>query len=240
MKHEIPSWTKGAFNCPICGVLAQQFWSRTYFEECATPVGMQIAIGLSGIGGGEQPKRNNGMSIGVKIDRKVTGLTGLYNTRCGSCAKITLWLNDTIIYPNSGEAPAANPDMPNEIREEYEEAASILNLSPRGSAALLRLALQKLCIVLGEEGKNINTDLKSLQDKGLSSDLIKAMHTVRILGNESVHPGLIDLRDDRSTAIGIFRLINIIVQRLISEQKDIDKLFSELPASKTAGIKTGD
>lgn len=238
MKFVTPTWVSGAFNCPHCGVLAQQFWGRFFIEPCASPIGLQIAIGAASIGGNNHRKRSSELSSGPGSVRNVSSVSNLYSSKCGSCKNIAIWINDNIIHPSSGEAPPANPDMPDEIKDEYEEAASILNLSPRGSAALLRLALQKLCVVLGEPGENIFTDLVSLQKKGLSGDLVKAMHTVRIVGNESVHPGQIDLRDDRTTAIGIFRLINIIVQRLISDQKDIDKLFSDLPESKTKDIVT--
>lgn len=238
MNFITPTWDSGAFNCPHCGVLAQQYWGRFFIDSCATPIGLQLAIGMASIGENDPKKRNNEISSGSSSARNVFTVSNLYSSKCGNCKKITIWINDSILYPGSGEAPPANPDMPDEIRDEYEEAASILNLSPRGSAALLRLALQKLCIYLGEKGDNIYNDLISLQKKGLSGDLIKAMHTVRIIGNESVHPGQIDLRDDRTTAIGIFRLINIIVQRLVSDQIDIDNLFNDLPESKTKDIIT--
>ncbi len=48
-----------------------------------------------------------------------------------------------------------------DIRRDYDEAAKVLALSPRGAAALLRLAIRKLCKELGEPGKNINEDIGS-------------------------------------------------------------------------------
>ena len=42
------------------------------------------------------------------------------------------------------------------------EAAGIAEKSPRGSAALSRLIIQKLMIDLGENGKDINADIASI------------------------------------------------------------------------------
>jgi hypothetical protein len=41
------------------------------------------------------------------------------------------------------EGPPPNPDLPDDLMLDYEEASKIVSLSPRGSAVLLRLAIQK-------------------------------------------------------------------------------------------------
>jgi hypothetical protein len=43
--------------------------------------------------------------------------------------------------------------MPDEVKLDYEEAALIAQQSPRGAAALLRLALENLCNHLGDPSK---------------------------------------------------------------------------------------
>jgi len=58
-----------------------------------------------------------------------------------------------------------NQDLNADIIADYNEACRIYNDSPRASAALLRLALQKLCKQLGETGENINEDIKKLVKK---------------------------------------------------------------------------
>src|SRR5690606_24079353 len=94
-------------------------------------------------------------------------LENVHVSRCFSCDKLAVWIYDRLVWPTIGTAPIANPDLPSEIRIDYDEASTILDLSPRGAAALLRLAIQKLCKHLGEPGKNINDDIAALVKKGL-------------------------------------------------------------------------
>jgi hypothetical protein len=44
---------------------------------------------------------------------------------------------------------------------------------------------------------------------------------VRVIGNNAVHPGAIDLRDDKATATTLLQLVNLVVDRRISTQKRI-------------------
>ncbi|RWM82678.1 MAG: DUF4145 domain-containing protein [Mesorhizobium sp.] len=144
------------------------------------------------------------------------------------------------MYPQRGEAPPANPDLPEEIRRDYEEASTILDLSPRGAAALVRLCIQKLCKELGQPGKNINDDIAALVKAGLDSRIQKALDAVRVIGNNAVHPGSIDLRDDRATAESLFRLLNLLAEKMISEPKHVDEVYAMLPDAAKAAIETRD
>ena len=159
---------------------------------------------------------------------------------CGHCNEYSLWKAGKIVSPDFAGIEPPNQDLSDDIKIDYEEAASILQKSPRGAAALLRLAIQKLCKELGEEGKSINTDIKNLVIKGLPGAVQKSLDVVRVIGNDSVHPGQIDLRDDMETAKALFRLVNLIAEKMITEPKEVEEIYESLPEEKKQQIEKRD
>jgi hypothetical protein len=152
---------------------------------------------------------------------------------------LTLY-GSVIIFPTKILVELPNGDLTQEIKDDYNEAAQIVSISPRGAAALLRLAIQKLCRYLGEDDRDINTNIANLVKKGLSVRIQKALDTLRVVGNEAVHPGTLDLKDNREIAFALFKLINIIAEKMISEEKQIDELYNSLPEEKLEQIKDRD
>lgn len=173
-------------------------------------------------------------------ERGYLKMPGWAISRCQHCGEFTIWLSDQMVYPDAFLAPPANHDLPPDIRADYAEAASIIQRSSRGAAALFRLFLQKLCVVLGEPGKNLNTDIASLVRKGLSPKVQQSLDAIRVLGNEAVHPGTIDLRDKPETAVQLAKLINFIADAMITHPKQIDAIYDSLPESKKSEIKKRD
>ncbi len=100
----------------------------------------------------------------------------------------------------------------------------------------MRLVIQKLCAHLGEKGKNIDDDIASLISKGLNPLVQKALDVVRVIGNEAVHPGIIDLKDDRDTALRLFGLVNAIADQMITHPKSVQEMYNQLPPGKLAAI----
>jgi hypothetical protein len=182
----------------------------------------------------------------VTVDRRSEASRGywdvgnLHLSECFACDEISVWLYDRVIFPATSGAPAPNPDLPGSVADDYKEAGTILFLSPRGAAALLRLAIQKLCVELGEKGKNIDDDIASLVQKGLSPVVQQALDAVRVIGNEAVHPGTLDLKDDTETATKLFDLVNIIVEQMISNPKRVQELYAKLPERKRKAIEQRD
>lgn len=212
MKAEYISPAKGvkAFNCPNCHVYAKQSW---YFMSGSS----------SSDGSGYQYQNQK-----------------FFVSNCENCSFPTIWLGEKIIFPIHSASEPPNSDLPNEIKQDYEEARTIASLSPRGAAALLRLAIQKLCAHLGQPGKNINADIKTLVANGLPPKVQEALDSVRVIGNDAVHPGAIDLKDDMVTVSKLFKLVNFIANKMITEPKEIDELYGSLPQEKIDGINQRD
>jgi hypothetical protein len=148
---------------------------------------------------------------------------------CYSCDAFTVWVDRNIVYPVSHSVVHTHEMMPASVKADFEEAGSIVNLSPRGAAALARLCIQKLMKELGESGKDINADVGALVKKGLEVEVQQALDVVRVIGNHAVHPGTIDLKDDKETALTLLGLVNMIVERRIAGPKKLRGLFAGLP-----------
>lgn len=205
-----------AFNCPHCNAYAQMEWFPLF--------------DASGIG-------------------ELTE-TNIQIAACSRCGEVSIWwsklkasqefgasiLGTTrenhgkMLLPDVGFASHPESDMPDDVKVDYIEASRIFMDSPRGAAALLRLALQKLCVYLGEEGKNINNDLRLLAEKEvLSPQVIKVADTLRITGNNAVHPGQMSDADFDQVAGKMFDLLNFIVRKAITEPRELDELYRMTP-----------
>jgi hypothetical protein len=159
---------------------------------------------------------------------------------CNHCGEQSVWKKFKMIYPESSPAPLPNPDLPDDIKADFNEARNIISRSPRGACALLRLCLQKLCGFLGESGKDINADIAALVKKGLNPKIQQSLDIVRVIGNEAVHPGQIDLRDQPATAAQLCNLLNIIADAMITQPKAIEAIYANLPESKLEQIEKRD
>jgi len=167
-------------------------------------------------------------------------VNGVEVAYCSHCKFYSLWQNENMVYPDTSGILPPNADLPKDIQDDYKEARSIVNASPRGAAALLRLCIQKICIHLGEPGKNLNTDIGTLVKKGLSKDIQKAFDILRVKGNNAVHPGEIDLKDKRESALRFFKLVNFIAEETITRPNELSKLYQELPEGAKEAIEKRD
>ena len=257
-KASPPSIKETAFDCPHCGALTTQYWFSIYAKDheedyplpnvpnAAYRLHIQEDEGLA-----EEDREimldwYNKMKTGLvffaeKEDAPYS--THVYNlniSKCYHCKKITVWVHDNIVFPPEKQGVQPNQDLPEDIIHDFEEARSIVGLSPRGAAALLRLCIQKLCKHLGEKGRNIDDDIASLVSEGLNPLVQQSLDIVRVIGNEAVHPGVIDLNDDRDTANRLFSLINSIADQMITHPKTVKDLYGKLPEKKRKAIEKRD
>ena len=204
----LPTFKKGSFHCPHCGTYAHQRWEWLYHDGY----------------------------------RKLSASPyDVWASLCHRCNNASLWVDKKLSFPDSGGAAYPNADMPGDVKQDYLEAASVMQKSPRAAAALLRLALEKLCQQMSAKNGNAAAGKKSLQDnmddlksKRLIDDrLLKAMDAVRVIGNEAVHPGVLDLDDDVKTVGTLFGLVNFVVDELITKPAAIDAFYDNaVPDSK--------
>lgn len=242
-----PSIRRNDFNCPHCGAHSNQTWfklSADPIERGGTPRyldGEFVSAVKTDRNINDEMKERlirlaNEVAIGlVVIEREERGhllyhtVHNLHLSMCFTCKKIAVWVHNNLLFPNKMYMIPPNYDLPDDVKRDYEEASEILDKSPRGSAALLRLAIQKLCVHLGEPGKNINTDIASLVKRGLDKRVQQALDVVRVIGNNAVHPGQMDIKDDKDTARTLFGLVNLIAEKMISEPKHVQNLYDSLP-----------
>ena len=178
--------------------------------------------------------------INLSLGNETTTSKKLTIARCENYHNKILWIDDEYIYPDI-VAEEANVDMPDSVKQLYDEASLIYNKSPRAACALLRLAIDKLCNELGETDRDINKNIGALVRKGLPQTVQQALDVVRVVGNKAVHPGQIAFDvDDKNTATMLMRLLNIIVERMITEPKEIDLLYQGLPESVRNAIENRD
>ncbi len=254
-KYVPPAVDQASFNCPHCGALAHQSWFSLHADRL-TQDGTPFVIAPERAKEFEREHRNNPEhhQMVAWLKRLAEGrpfieahdqhrnfdLENVWVARCYSCSDISFWIYNQLIWPRRGEAPLPNADLPPDVRQDYEEASTILDLSPRGAAALLRLGIQKLCAFLGEKGKSIDDDIAALVRKGLHLRVQQALDVVRVIGNNAVHPGQIDLRDDRATAEKLFGLVNLIAEAMIEQPRHIEELYKTLPEGARKAIEKRD
>ncbi len=255
-KEIVPALGLDRFTCPYpdCGAIAHQTWFKTEVAAYGQDDKPWLMSNADAEAFRRDPKMKNMLPfIDKMLARRIffeerdggwrakIDMMNVYVSRCFSCKGVAIWRADELIYPVSKISVAPNDGMPEDVKAVFLEANEIIDKSPKGAAALLRLCVQKLMPHLGEKGDNINDDIASLVSKGLDTRIQKALDVVRVVGNNAVHPGQIDLDDDKTIAANLFGLVNLIVETQITQKKHIDQLFDAVvPESVKAQIEKRD
>jgi len=253
-----PTLGARSFSCPHCGAISDQNWNMAYIKwyEKEKPPFVPDAVEVERFkietsadteGHDELIKYLERKASKVLFDQTAgeyvsvkREMANLTLSQCYSCNEWSVWIADNLIYPNNPTTVELNEEMPPEIRLDFKEAADIVDRSPRGAAALLRLCIQKLMVQLGLPGKRIEDDIAELVKRGLDTRIQRALDIVRVIGNKAVHPGTVDLRDDKATATELFTLVDLIVETMIAQPKHIERVYDALPQGARDAIEKRD
>ncbi|QIZ78748.1 DUF4145 domain-containing protein [Ferrimonas lipolytica] len=233
-----PESGKEKFKCPHCQTLATQRWfgvgnASKIAKDILHHFYLDYRTGLADYF--QENIKSFLKDVDRDFQRSFTSFvpSGFSLSTCSSCQNYCLWVDKELKYPKLTSLPAPNSDLDDEIKELYVEATNILMDSPKGATALLRLALQKLLKQVGKSGKNINSDIKELVAEGLSPKIQQALDLLRVIGNNAVHPGQINLDDNSDIAHKLFSILNFIAEELITKPKELDELYSGLIPEET-------
>jgi Domain of unknown function (DUF4145) len=209
-EYVAPAYRATAFHCPRCGVLSNQEWE--ILQERAPGGGIRAA--------------------------------GVWRATCRNCLKASLWLpvgsDGRMVEPVTTAGPRPHAEMPQDARADYDEARTIVALSPRGACGMLRLATQKLVDDLVKGNGRLDDKIGTLVSQGLRPEVAQALDVLRVVGNNALHPGEMALDDDVRTATALFECLNMIVEDRVARPKRVAELFGKLPQGARAAIERRD
>lgn len=162
--------------------------------------------------------------------------------KCPNCGKYTVraqGLCADVEGINMQLLPISNanqyPDyIPKAIRNDYEEACSIVNLSPKASATLSRRCIQGMIHdYWGIKLKNLNQEITALKDK-ISPDLWSCIDALRQLGNIGAHMEkdintIVDI--DSNEAESLIKLIELLIKEWYINREERKNLFNDILAT---------
>lgn len=210
-----------SYNCPFCGITLP-----------VTDDTHQV----------NYPSFSNGTGHGYSINGAYTtnDCISIDMYKCPECKNISVIASSlgkgfkkpfrVLVNPTS--SAKQYPDyIPKAIRDDYEEAYSIVNLSPKASATLSRRCLQGMIRDFWNIKKSKLADaINELQNKVTSSQW-KAIDSVRKIGNIGAH-----MESDINTIVEVdsgeaeklLKLIELLIDKWYISRHDEDQLFLEV------------
>jgi len=246
-----PSIYKDAFDCPFCGAFTSQEWFVVGAKNCSDPTLFRRQI--------EAIKKNplykkKSKNLGERMFSFYSDRIAIFQenslnsfevdnlllSKCFHCKEYAVWVHDRLVFPSQKIGVAPNEDLSEDIKRDFEEAREVLNASPRSAAAMLRLCIQKLCEMLGKKDMNLNQAIMELVAEGLNPAIQKSLDIVRVIGNNAVHPGVMNIKDNREIALRLLSLVNIIAEQTLTLPRKISELYESLPESDLQNIAKRD
>lgn len=161
--------------------------------------------------------------------------------KCPNCNQITITAKgmgesvndvDMLIHPKS--LAQQFPDyIPEAIRQDYEEAYSIVFLSPKASATLSRRCLQGMIRDFWEiKESNLSKAIEKLEDK-IPAAQWKVIDGIRRIGNIGAHMEkdislIVDIDPDEARKL--LKLIEPLMEQWYINRHDQEQLYSDILA----------
>ena len=227
-----PQFGVESFSCPHCNVVAHQDWFSLFLKpenandvDFLTPETVTVRTLVQGKNEWndikeidefvERLKKNEVTYVYQKHSQSVNAkMANLHVSGCHSCNGFALWVGDRLVFPYNVET---TPDL---IQEDFEEAAAILNQSPRGATALMRVCIQKLVPLLKQDGKYLNDYISSLVRKALEVEIQQSMEVLQVLRNESGQPRSLETHEDKEMALRFFDSLKAVLERRMLKRSD--------------------
>ncbi len=243
-----PKYNLKKFTCPHCKSTTPQQWSLYNIEKMSAPGNSafssndsqffqlnHIDENLLSIQAMNSINNNSCVVTTDNTNEKIRRPFGI--STCSNCNKLHLWLDEKMIEPRSGIIPPPNEDMNQDIKELYNEAAEVFEISHKSAGALLRLAAEKFIheqLRPDLKGKKLNDVIKEfLISNSAEIPVIQELDYLRIVGNGSVHTisGLAE-DNDKEYVRYMFDSLNFIVNETITEPKRMKCKYDSLPSGK--------
>jgi hypothetical protein len=158
---------------------------------------------------------------------------------CRECDKPSIWYRGRMLVPATGGMSPPSADLPKEVQDDYNEARAVVAYSLRSAAALLRLAIEKLCVELNEGPMKLDQHIAALVAKGLDEDTALMFDAVRLGGNNAIHPiDSIGVTANREMVGMLFWLVNEIADDVITKPKTRAEAMKLIPDDERARITT--
>lgn len=162
----------------------------------------------------------------------------IYKRHCPTCDNVSLKAEGLCnleginipLYPIS-LAKQFPEYIPKAIRNDYEEAYSILTLSPKASATLSRRCLQGMIRDFwGVRSDTLFKEISAIQNK-VSPTQWKAIDALRSIGNIGAHMKkdvneIVEIESDEAEKL--IKLIEVLMEKWYINRHDEEKLMSEI------------
>jgi hypothetical protein len=145
-----------------------------------------------------------------------------------------------MVYPQARLGAAPHPDMPEQVRELYLEAATVASVSRRAGAALARCTVERLIKVLDPDGpprEDLSARIARIKSR-VTQPLGEMLDVVRVTGNGALHvdeqPGelvvmALDDKDGPQLLELLLQTANDLVEELVTRPSTTSELWTKLP-----------